>query len=74
LNKGQTKKPMLKEVNLDGIFVSPFALDLFIALLIFLPVRVVFDRSGIRRWVWHPPLFDVSVFVIIVSLIGLAVV
>jgi hypothetical protein len=70
----QAKGPMLKEINLDGIFVSPFALDLFIALLIFLPLRVVFDRWGMQRWVWHRPLFDVSVFVIIVSLIGLAIV
>jgi protein AaeX len=66
------KGPMLKEINLDGIFVSPFALDLFVALLIFLPLRVVFDRWGIQRRVWHRPLFDVSVFVIIVSLLGLA--
>jgi hypothetical protein len=68
------KKPMLKEINLDGIYVSPFALDLFIALLVFLPLRIVLDRAGIQSWVWHRPLFDVSVFVIIVSLIGLAVV
>jgi hypothetical protein len=70
----QAKGPMLKEINLDGIFISPFALDLFIALLIFLPLRVVFDRWGIQGLVWHRPLFDVSVFVIIVSLIGLVIV
>ena len=65
---------MLKEINLDGIFVSPFALDLFVALLIFLPLRMLLDRWGIQRLVWHRPLFDVSVFVIIVSLIGMAIV
>jgi len=63
---------MLKEINLDGIFVAPFALDLFIALLIFLPLRVVFDRWGMQGRVWHRPLFDISIFVIIVSLLGLA--
>ena len=35
---------MLKEINLDGIFVSPFAGDLFVALLIFVPLRWAFDR------------------------------
>ncbi len=65
---------MLKEINLDGIFVSPFALDLFISLLIFMPLRMAFDRWGLQHTVWHRPLFDVSIFVIIVSLIGLAVV
>jgi hypothetical protein len=63
---------MLKEVNLDGIFVAPFALDLFIALLVFLPLRTAFDRYAVQRWVWHRPLFDIAIFVIIVSLIGLS--
>jgi len=62
---------MLKEVNLDGIFVAPFAADLFFALLIFFPLRMFFDRRAIQRWVWHRQLFDISVFVIIVSIIGL---
>jgi hypothetical protein len=62
---------MLKEVNIDGIFVTPFAADLFFALLIFFPLRMFFDRHAIQRWVWHRQLFDLSVFVIIVSIIGL---
>jgi len=62
---------MLKEVNIDGIFVSPFALDIALALAIFLPLRTVFDHYAIQRWVWHRSLFDVSIFTIIVSLIGL---
>jgi hypothetical protein len=40
-------------------------------LLIFIPVRMLFDRYAIQRWVWHRPLFDISVFIIILSLIGL---
>jgi hypothetical protein len=62
---------MLKEINIDGIFIAPFARDLFIALLIFLPLRMAFDRYAIQRWVWHRPLFDLAIFVILVSLIGL---
>ncbi len=62
---------MLKEVNLDGIFIAPFAADLFWALVIFYPLRLCFDRWAIERWVWHRSLFDLSVFVIIVSAIGL---
>lgn len=62
---------MLKEINLDGIFIAPFAGYLFAALLIFIPLRIVFDRWAIHRWAWHRPLFDVAVFVIILSLIGL---
>jgi protein AaeX len=62
---------MLKEVNIFGIFVSPFAAYLFVALVIFIPLRYLFDRWAIQRWVWHRPLFDISVFIIILSLIGL---
>ncbi len=62
---------MIKEVNLDGIFVAPFAADLVVALLIFWPLRLLFDRWSVQRWFWHRSLFDISVFVIIVSVIGL---
>jgi hypothetical protein len=62
---------MLKEINIDGIFIAPFARDLAVALLVFLPLRIVFDRYAIQRWVWHRPLFDLAIFVILVSLIGL---
>ncbi len=62
---------MLKEINLDGIYVSPFVGYMAVALLLFLPMRALFDRYAIQRWVWHRPLFDISVFVIILSLIGL---
>ncbi len=62
---------MLKEIDLYGIFVAPFVAYLFTAFLIFLPIRILFDRYAIQRWVWHRPLFDTAIFVIILSLIGL---
>jgi hypothetical protein len=62
---------MLKEINLDGVFVAPFVGFLFLALLIFIPIRILFDRYRIQRWVWHRQLFDISIFIIILSLIGL---
>jgi hypothetical protein len=62
---------MLKEIDIFGVFIAPFAGYLFLALLIFIPVRMLFDRYAIQRWVWHRPLFDISVFIIILSLIGL---
>ena len=62
---------MLKEIDLEGIYVAPFTGYLFVALLIFIPLRKLFDRWAIQRWVWHRPLFDISIFIIILSLIGL---
>jgi hypothetical protein len=62
---------MLKEINIEGVFFSPFVGYLAVAALVFFPLRVLFDRLAIQRYVWHRPLFDLSVFVIILSLIGL---
>ena len=62
---------MLKEINICGVFIAPFAGYLFFALLIFLPLRTLFDRWEIHRHVWHRPLFDLSIFVVILSIIGL---
>jgi hypothetical protein len=62
---------MLKEIDIDGIFFAPFAGYLVLALVIFLPLRLLFDRWAIQRLVWHRQLFDFSVFVIILSVIGL---
>jgi hypothetical protein len=64
---------MLKEINLEGVFIAPFAGYLFVALLIFIPLRMLFDRWAIQRYVWHRPLFDISVYVIILSIIGLMI-
>ena len=62
---------MLKEINIQGVYFSPFVAYLIAAFVVFLPVRALFDRWALQRYVWHRPLFDLSVFVIIVSLIGL---
>jgi hypothetical protein len=62
---------MLKEIDIGGVFFAPFAGYVLVALLIFLPLRRLFDRWTLQRYVWHRPLFDLSVFVVILSLIGL---
>jgi hypothetical protein len=62
---------MLKEINIDGVYFSPFAGYLVAAFVLFLPLRMLFDRWALQRYVWHRPFFDLCVFVIIVSVIGL---
>ncbi len=62
---------MLKEINIGGVYVSPFVGYLLVALILFFPLRRLFDRWAIQRYVWHRPLFDIAVFMIILSLIGL---
>jgi len=62
---------MIKEINLFDIFIAPFAGYMAIALVIFLPLRYYFDRIQLQRFVWHRALFDMAVYVIILSLVGL---
>jgi hypothetical protein len=61
----------MKEVDLFGIYIAPAALVALVALVVFLFLRRWFDRIKIQRWVWHRPLFDTAVYVILLSLIGL---
>ena len=63
----------MKEVNIFGIYLAPAAVLAFWALVLFLILRLWFDRIQIQRWVWHRPLFDTAVFIILFSLIGLLV-
>lgn len=63
---------MLKEVDIAGIYVAPFAVALLIAALLFLVLEWALNRVGIERWVWHRPLFDLAVFVCLLSAVVLA--
>jgi hypothetical protein len=62
---------MIKEIDFFGIYFAPFAGYLAAALLIFIPIRMGFDRIEIQKWIWHRWLFEVAVYTIIVSVIGL---
>jgi hypothetical protein len=62
---------MIKEIDIFGIYVAPFAAYLFWTGLLFIPARIWFDRIEIQKWVWHRPLFEVTLFLIVLSLIGL---
>ncbi|MCE0483006.1 MAG: DUF1656 domain-containing protein [Methylacidiphilales bacterium] len=61
----------MKEINLFGVYFSPFVAVLALALIIFFALRVWLDRIEVQKWFWHRSLFDAAVFVIILSVIGL---
>ncbi|HTR40997.1 MAG TPA: DUF1656 domain-containing protein [Pseudomonadales bacterium] len=62
---------MIKEINFFGVYLAPFAGYLAVALLIFIPIRIWFDRIEIQKWVWHRWLFEIAIFTAITSVIGL---
>jgi predicted PurR-regulated permease PerM len=56
-----------EQFNIAGIYWPPFLLSLIIAIVIFLILRWLMVRFRLHRHVWHPALFEVSLFVCIVS-------
>ena len=55
------------EINLFGIYVAPIVVILAVAWIAYLLVRRVADRFGLTPLVWHPALFELALYVIIVS-------
>ncbi|HVV39668.1 MAG TPA: DUF1656 domain-containing protein [Nitrobacter sp.] len=58
---------MIKEINLDGIYLPPLLGYLAGAAVAWYIVRYLLNRLGIYRFVWHPPLFNTALYVMILS-------
>jgi hypothetical protein len=62
---------MIGEVDLHGVLIPPLLLSLVLALVASVAMRRLLARIGFYRLVWHRPLFDFAVYVILVG--GVAV-
>jgi hypothetical protein len=58
---------MSNELNLYGIYLPALLLLCVVALVATQLLGRLLARYGVYRWVWHPALFDVAVFVIILG-------
>ena len=65
------KGTMEQEINIAGVYVSPFVVILALGLLIFLPIRAGLDHLQFDKYVWHRPLADACLFVITLGLLVL---
>jgi hypothetical protein len=54
-----------------GVYVAPFVPMLVMAAFGTLALRRFGDRLGLTRRVWHPALFNIAVYVIVLSLVCL---
>ena len=59
------------EVDLFGVYVAPMSLMLVAAWLITIALRRVAVRYALLRQVWHPALFVLAVYMIVLSSIVL---
>ena len=60
---------MIREIDLFGVYLSPMVGLAGAAVLGWIVLRLVLRRLGAYRLVWHPPLFDVALFVIVLAAI-----
>jgi hypothetical protein len=61
------------EINLFGVYIAPISVMLLAAWLVTIGLRRAIARFGLLNHVWHPALFVLSIYVMILSAITLAV-
>ncbi|APT56558.1 DUF1656 domain-containing protein [Roseomonas gilardii] len=62
---------MLSEINIGGVYLAPIVIEGLLGLVIFALCRFVLGRLGVLSRIWHPALFEVCLFLSIVSLLVL---
>lgn len=60
---------MTGELDLYGVFVPSLAAWMLIAFALSLLLRRVLARTGFYRMVWHRPLFDLALYVVLLGLV-----
>ncbi len=63
----------LTEIDLIGVYVAPIALLAFLAWILLLLGRRLVMHSGAQPHVGHPPLFGLALYIIVLSILILAV-
>ncbi len=62
---------MTSEVDICGVFVTPLLLWLLAALPVAALLRGLLRRYGAYRFIWHRPLFDLALLVIVLGGVSL---
>ena len=58
---------MIAEIDLHGVFIPALLAWALIALPVTGILKLILDRIGAYRVVWHRPLFDLALFVIVLG-------
>jgi hypothetical protein len=60
---------MTAELNIYGVFVPALFAWMLIAYGLSLPLRRALAWSGFYRFVWHRPLFDLALYVVLLGIV-----
>ena len=63
---------MIAELDIFGVLVAPIVAYALLAIPPLLVLRWALARLGFFRFIWHPALFEVSLYLIILSVFVLA--
>jgi hypothetical protein len=55
------------EINLFGVLIPPLVPLIALAFAITMTLRWLAVEFGWARWIWHPSLFEFSVFLIVLT-------
>ncbi|MHC2107250.1 MULTISPECIES: DUF1656 domain-containing protein [unclassified Methylobacterium] len=58
---------MTGELDIYGVFVPSLGAWMILAFLISLPLRRMLALTGFYRLVWHRPLFDLALYVVLLG-------
>ncbi len=60
---------MSHDIDINGIFVPDLGLRMLLAFAAATAVSRILAAIGIERFVWHRPLFNTAVYVIVLGLV-----
>ncbi|CAN5413465.1 DUF1656 domain-containing protein [soil metagenome] len=63
---------MIGEASFYGVYVPWLALLALAALFLTMALRRGLAAIGVYRWVWHPALFDLALYVVLLEVLSVA--
>ncbi|MDE8348831.1 MAG: DUF1656 domain-containing protein [Acidocella sp.] len=58
---------MIGEIDFYGVLLPPLLVWLALALVFSVLLRRVLNRAGVYQYVWHRPLFDLAILVVLLG-------
>lgn len=58
---------MFGEFNLYGVFIPTLLLLMLLAFLLTSGLQLLLARAGAYRHIWHPPLFNLALYVLLLG-------
>jgi protein AaeX len=60
---------MIGEFDVYGVYFPSFLVFAAVTFVLLLAVKRLLDACGFYRYVWHRPLFDIAIFVILLGVV-----